>query len=37
MATTYKVMGQIATSQSSFSITNKALTSNVATLTTSAK
>ena len=36
MATTYKVMGQIATSQSSFSITNKALTSNVATLTTSA-
>lgn len=32
---TYKVLGQIATSQSSFSITTKALTSNVATLTTS--
>lgn len=37
MATsTYKVLGQLATSQSSFSITNKVLTSNVATLTTSA-
>lgn len=36
MATTYKVLGQSATSQSSFSITNKALTNNVATITTSA-
>ena len=36
MPTTYKVLGQTATSQSSLSITNKELTSNVATLTLSA-
>ena len=33
---TYKVLGQAATTQSTLSITTKALTSNVATLTTSA-
>ncbi|OUX88358.1 MAG: hypothetical protein CBC03_09255 [Pseudoalteromonas sp. TMED43] len=36
MATDYKVLGQVATSQSSLTVTNKELTSNVATLTTSA-
>jgi hypothetical protein len=36
MATTYKVLGKQATSQSSIAISNKALTSNVATITTSA-
>jgi hypothetical protein len=36
MGTTYKVLGQQATAQSSLSVTNKALTNNVATLTTSA-
>ena len=36
MPTTYKVLGQTVTTQSSLSITNKALTSNVATLTLSA-
>lgn len=35
MGTTYKVLGRVATAQSSLSVTNKALTSNVATLTTS--
>lgn len=36
MATDYKVLGQVATSQSSLTVTNKELTSNVATLTVSA-
>ena len=36
MATTYKILGKQSTAQSSLSVTNKALTSNVATLTTSA-
>lgn len=36
MATTYKLLGKQATSQTSLSVTNKALTANVATLTTSA-
>ena len=35
MATTYKLLGKVETSQSTLSITNKALTSNVATITTS--
>ena len=36
MTTTYKVLGQAASSASSLSVTNKELTSNVATLTLSA-
>lgn len=36
MPTTYKVLGQAASSASSLSVTNKELTSNVATLTLSA-
>ncbi|MAJ64724.1 MAG: hypothetical protein CBB62_10905, partial [Micavibrio sp. TMED2] len=36
MPTTYKVLGQAASSASSLSVTNKALASNVATLTLSA-
>lgn len=36
MATTYKVLGKQATAQSSLTITNKALSANVATITTSA-
>jgi len=36
MGTTYKVLGKQATAQATLSVTNKALTSNIATLTTSA-
>lgn len=35
MANTYKVLGKTETAQSTLSVTNKALTSNVATITTS--
>lgn len=36
MPTTYKLLGKTSTAQTSLSVTNKALTANVATLTTSA-